>query len=404
MNAFTNPVIVTTQGDSTPLVRIPLTAGSDGTFLEKWLQEILYTNPRCLPVAEIAPHVGELIPICMELETGAGPADILYVTAGGQLVLVETKLWRNPEARREVVAQILDYAKQLTGWAYEDLAREVARATGQGPDYLPTRVRQATPELNEASFVDGINRSLKTGDFLLLIVGDGIRTGVEALVGFIEQYGNLRFRFGLVEVAAYQLPPPHLGTLILPRILAKTKEIQRTVLMGPAGPIEFEQVATVEDTSIRNSSQAQWFQSFWSEYLNKLVLDDQTQPVQPPAKSTNQYFSMPPGMGSAWVSAFLAQGSGKAGVYLTFSKSFEKAADYYERLLAEREQIEASVGASLEWANDGGKFYISAPSFKIPDLNLPEPRHLVIDQLADMTNRFINTFRHRLDAYSREST
>ena len=29
-------------------------------------------------------------------------------------MLIECKLWRNPEARREVVGQILDYAKVLT--------------------------------------------------------------------------------------------------------------------------------------------------------------------------------------------------------------------------------------------------------------------------------------------------
>ena len=43
----------------------------------------------------------------------------------GYLTLVETKLWRNPEARRTVVAQIIDYASHLSTWTYDDLRQAV---------------------------------------------------------------------------------------------------------------------------------------------------------------------------------------------------------------------------------------------------------------------------------------
>lgn len=390
------------DGSAVMLERIPLGSGNEGQFSEKWLQDALFANPKCLPVREIDPHIGDLIPICTELETGAegGAADVLYVTATGQLVLVETKLWRNPEARREVVVQILDYAKQLTGWSYEDLARQAAIATRQGPDYLLSRLRQTDQNADEAAFVDGINRSLKAGDFLLIIVGDGIRTGAEALVGFIERYGNLRFGFGLVEVAAFRLPNDQV--LLQPRILAKTEVIQRTVLMGPSGPVEFEQVASVDDASTKNDLQAPWFQAFWADYLSKLHLDDVNQPLpKSPAKSTNMFFSMPPSGGSAWISAYIAQSSGRGGVYLTFIKSFERVGEYYEHLLAQREEIEKSLGMQLSWERDGNKVYISAPNITFNDLNEPSDRQRVIAYLADTTNHFINVFRHRLDAFSR---
>ena len=42
--------------------------------------------------------------------------DALYVNAAGRLILAEFKLWRNPQARREVIGQILDYAKELASW------------------------------------------------------------------------------------------------------------------------------------------------------------------------------------------------------------------------------------------------------------------------------------------------
>lgn len=403
MSAFANPIVLNPQYPAIVLERIPLTA-SGGAFSEKWLQEALFANPQCLPIKEIDPQIGALIPICMEIETGAGPADILYVTETGHLVLVETKLWRNPEARRVVVAQILDYAKQLTSWSFTDLARETAIATKQGSEYLLNCVRKVNPNFDEADFVDGVTNSLKSGDFLLLIVGDGIRTGTETLVNFIEQYGNLRFGFGLIEVAAFKLPNDEV--LLQPRILAKTEILQRTVLVGSAGAVTLDEIAEAEDVEVddKANAQKQWFQDFWSGYRSILKLDDLDQPI-PAAipKSTNIFFSMPlKKADESWISAYIAQSSLVGGVYLTFSKACDKAQEYYERLLADREDIEKIIGTQLSWENNGKKIYISVPHVTFKDLNNLSERKRVQEYLSDMTNRMVNAFRHRLEDYVKE--
>jgi len=401
MSAYTKPIVVNSSGKTTPLERISLGGSSDGQFSEKWLQNNLYENPNCLPVREIDPHIGTLVPVCTEIETGAGPADILYVTTTGQIVLVETKLWRNPEARREVVAQILDYAKQLTEWSFEDLARQSAIASGQGPDYLLSRLRQFASNADEAAFVDGVNLSLKSGDFLLIVVGDGIRSGAESLIGFIERYGNLRFRFGLIEVAAFRLSTNEI--LLQPRILAKTEILQRTVLIGPSGPVEIEDIARAEDTELRTNADANWFQSFWSDYLSVLSLSDATQalPSNSP-KGTNLFLSLPPSGAKAWISAYIAKSAGKGGVYLTFLKAFDKVNEFYERLLAEKQEIEEIVGVQLSWVKEGNKVYITVPSIQFGDLNAQEERQRVIKYLTDYTNRMVNAFRPRLKILSKE--
>jgi len=399
MNAFTAPIVINKNSQSFELERISLSAGGPDQFSENWLQDVLFANPKCLPVKEIDPHIGELIPICTEIETGAGPADILFVTPTGQVVLVETKLWRNPEARRTVVAQILDYAKQLTTWTYEDLVRESAVATKQGQDYLLSCLKKHHVE--EGAFVDGVNRSLKTGDFLLLIVGDGIRSGAQSLVGFIERYGNLRFSLGLIEVAAFKLSDHDL--LLQPRILAKTEVLQRTILVGSSGIVEIEDVANKEDADLEINSDRAWFQAFWSEYLNMLRLDDPQQPLPTkPARSTNIYFGMPPSAGMAWVSAYIAQSKGIAGAYLTFAQALDKLDIYYEQLLSQREDIEESFGDKLSWERNGNKIYIGASTISFTDLNAPDQRKKVQVHLVDMANRMVNVFRHRLETISKE--
>jgi hypothetical protein len=70
-----------------------------------------------LPIAEIDRMFLGPVLICSELSTQAGAIDNFMVTPSGLPVLVECKLWRNPEARREVVGQILDYAKELSRWS-----------------------------------------------------------------------------------------------------------------------------------------------------------------------------------------------------------------------------------------------------------------------------------------------
>jgi hypothetical protein len=401
MSAFTRPLLMGLPGSASLLERISLTGNAAGQLNERWLQEALYAFPEALPVKEIDPHIGPLIPVCMEIETGSGPADIVFVTPTGQVVLVETKLWRNPQARREVVGQILDYAKQLTSWTYEVFEQKAALAARSEGKHLLNCLRKRHPEADETAFIDGVGRSLATGDFLLLIVGDGIRYGAEALVTFLERYGNLRFGLGLVEVAAYRLPDGQ--TLLLPRILAKTELLERTVLVGPSGPVTLQQVAQAEDAPVPNTSQREWFREFWGEFLQALHLDDASLMPIEPAKSTNQFFPMPPGGGMAWVSAYIAQSVGRGGVYLKFAKAYDRGPEISEILESDRDAIDREVGARLRWDRDGERLDLGVPHVTFADLNVPADRQRVIAYLADMTQRMIRVLKPRLEAATQKA-
>lgn len=392
MSAFSRPIYLR-EGRAKTLDRIPIAAGAQGSFSEAWLQQMLFEHPDSLPIRDINPHVGDLIPVCMELGTDAGPADILYITRTGQIVLVETKLWRNAEARRQVVAQILDYAKELSGWTYETLSKAVAMATKKGPSALIECVRQAAPDIDEAVFVDGVNRCLATGDFILIIAGDGIRRGAEALVGFVQEFGNLRFELALIEVAIFRIPDE--AILLQPRILARTETLTRTVFVGQSVQGSPEPMATPENPE--KLAVAQWFEKFWTDFLSGLRLDDMTQPLPTrPPRSTNLYLPMPPGSNQAWISAYLAQSSNEGGVFLTFSKSFELGISFYDELLAVSDAIAEEV-PGITWRKDGsGKIWIMAPTVELGNLKDAANRARVIDHLRTQANRMVNAFRGRM--------
>jgi hypothetical protein len=123
-----SPVLVSSEGQSSRLERVVLGAG---THSEAWLQALIFDHPELLPVAQIEPAFGSLIPAGREVACGTGSIDNLYLTPSGGIVLVETKLWRNVQARREVVGQALDYVSSLMTMGYE--AFEAAVLKGHWP-------------------------------------------------------------------------------------------------------------------------------------------------------------------------------------------------------------------------------------------------------------------------------
>ena len=196
---YAEPLLVK-NGAATILPRLRL-GGAGDLYNEDYIRNLAYDHPACLPITEIDSAYRNAVPVCKELNTPAGPLDALFVTPEGRLVVLEAKLWRNPEARRKVVAQILDYAKELSRWSYEDLQRGVSATTGRKGNSLFEIVREQHPDLDEAGFVDAVSRGLRQGRFLLLIVGDGIREGAASIAEFIQRVGTLEFTFGLVELA-----------------------------------------------------------------------------------------------------------------------------------------------------------------------------------------------------------
>lgn len=113
-----NPLVVKDGAEPYSLKRIPTT---EKMFQEERLQNLLFEHPDLLPVADVESAFSPLISIGREIPTNVGPIDNMFISPQGYLTIVETKLWRNPEARREVVGQIVDYAKEVSKWSFDDL-------------------------------------------------------------------------------------------------------------------------------------------------------------------------------------------------------------------------------------------------------------------------------------------
>ncbi|MBR9976610.1 MAG: hypothetical protein KFH87_00860 [Bacteroidetes bacterium] len=280
MKQHTTPAIII-GNQATTLERVPLVSGSDtGTYDEDWIQRICFENPTLLPVEELEPTFAGMIPICRELPTKSGSVDLMYLNEYGFITIGECMLWRNPEARRKVVGQVLDYAKDIAQWDYAKFEAECLRARKDSTGSLFEIIHEYYPDIEEPRFIDSVQNNLQRGRFLLAIIGDGIRENMKEMAEYIQRNGNLNFTLALIELPVYQKPDKS-ELVITPRILPRTVEIERTVLRTgeevvrkpdkPSEPKTISEKAFYERlTDAIGRDQADGFHSFVQELSSDL--------------------------------------------------------------------------------------------------------------------------------------
>ena len=220
------PVVFGESGDPVDLQRV---SHSDRTFTESFIQDLVFHHPDVLPAVDLDETKSPLVPIGREIATDVGPIDALYVSPSGGITVVEAKLWRNPESRREVVGQIIDYAQNLSTWSYERLDQTCRQAAGSSLwGLVSAQDGDRSPEA-EASFVDAVSRNLREGRFLLLVVGDGIREEVERMASYVQSSPQLQFHLALVELRIFESATGGVR-VVVPSIVARTAEVTRAVV------------------------------------------------------------------------------------------------------------------------------------------------------------------------------
>jgi len=217
-----------------------LTTAYDAGFKEKWLQQAIAENPELV----LAPcraaglineddrwrfwgreiHVEEV-----------GDIDVLLISESGRVAIVETKLASNPEGRREVLAQVLDYAVHLPLGSPSDLPT-IPKGDGGGPFVEPETVWD----------------KLREGDYLLIIAGDRLDSRAvklsEALLG---KHLVRAWDLALVEVAVFrrEIEPGQQEHLIVPHLrgvlVAERRQVVRVEVKGDQTRVTVEPAAPV---------------------------------------------------------------------------------------------------------------------------------------------------------------
>lgn len=168
---------------------------------EQDLQKYIYDNPDSLPLNQIKEDVYFLV-VDREFPISVGSIDVLQIDSEGDIYIIETKLYRNPD-KRVVLSQVLDYGASLWG-DYEDpddfiekLNQRMRSKTGTG---FIERVEDNFGE--SENILNNIKQNLSNGIFNFVILMDKVPSHLRNLVLFINQ--NSQFSVYTVELEYYK--------------------------------------------------------------------------------------------------------------------------------------------------------------------------------------------------------
>lgn len=159
---------------------------------EDELQQLIEKHPKLIPVDLDVRRIA-----VREFPTESGPIDHVVVDAKGKVLILETKLAAN-STRREVIAQAIDYAAQLTKFgpqAFLDKAR-----TRAGADFTEDWFESVG---EREDFMRELETNLRLGKLNLLIVMDFAEGRLKDAVQFLNRATH--FNCLIVEVTVSEV-------------------------------------------------------------------------------------------------------------------------------------------------------------------------------------------------------
>lgn len=225
-----------------PAPRFERVLARDLGLQETWFRDAIFDNPELViaPCREAGRVTADemWLPWRIESNFGSGPIDVLLVSSYGRIGIVETKLSYNPQKRREVVAQVLDYALSLQDTDREDLPE--LPASPHAPD--------------ESDLAD----ALQSGKFLLVIAGDALDPRALRLSqALLARHLTNEWDLAMIDLNVYREIGPS-SLLVVPELLgtvqAEVRQVVRVKIEGqnPKARVEVEHVT--ETTADRRPS------------------------------------------------------------------------------------------------------------------------------------------------------
>lgn len=185
-------VFLIRKGEITTIPSRSMSEGLFGKSLEDALQMLFEHYPEILPGNQIAagsedpPRFGLLR---REMPVGSSwSLDHLYVDQHGVLTLVETKLTQNPESRREVIGQIVEYAANAqSSWNAAVIRQSAAEYWDRRGEALETIIQAliGADEDTEA-FWELVDAELGSGNIRLIIASDSLRLEVRKMIEYLN--------------------------------------------------------------------------------------------------------------------------------------------------------------------------------------------------------------------------
>ncbi len=118
----------------------------------------------------------------------SGSSDIVAVAEDGSIAIVECKLAKNPDVRRKVIGQLLEYAAYLSQMSELEFTETFDRLS-EKPLYESIR-EYSSIEYNEMEFRRALDRNLREGRFHLIVAVDHINEELKEIVLYLNKHSD----------------------------------------------------------------------------------------------------------------------------------------------------------------------------------------------------------------------
>lgn len=191
---------------------------------ESHLHDLLYQDPRLIPFADLGEGHPEPRVFVREAGLpGSGSTDLIGVDEQGGITIIECKLATNPEQKRKVIGQVLEYAAFLWQMIYERFEKLFEREFRKvGKTSLPELV--APPEdaeWAEDQFQRSVQAVLESGDFTLIVAVDSLTDELRRIIEYLNRRSGGGQTICAVEVG-YYVSEQH--EVIAPRLVGSPPE------------------------------------------------------------------------------------------------------------------------------------------------------------------------------------
>jgi hypothetical protein len=179
------------------------------------LQQYIYDHPETIPVYELREDK-RLLVAARELQTKSGPIDAFGVDKDGDLYVVETKLYRNPD-KRTVVAQALDYGASL--WRHVEFTELLSALDVAGEKQWKMTFRDKVAEFfsldddGVEDLMESMGKNFDEGSLKFVVLMDKLEERLKDLVMYVNQ--NSQFDIYAVELDYYK---HDIYEIVIPRI------------------------------------------------------------------------------------------------------------------------------------------------------------------------------------------
>jgi len=221
-------IVIVDKGEFKSLPSRSFKEGLLGKTLESGLQELIEQHPQIIPGGQIAPGTEDpprFTLLCREMPVGSWSLDFLLIDQYGTPTLLEAKLAENPDSRRAVVGQIVEYATNAAEYWSEGKLREKASYYWNSRGYNIDDILLDMLDDDNADldlFWSRVDKNLSENRIRLIIASDELRPEVRKIVEYLNRETKTIEILGL-EIKCYGEVEDYLA--LVPTIIGQSQAV-----------------------------------------------------------------------------------------------------------------------------------------------------------------------------------